>query len=123
MTIVKANKNGMPPFHPGEFLVEDWMKPYGLDILGLSIKTGIKIKILKPITKGKAPVTEDIAQQLAKGLETTPELWMNLQKSYDEKMEARKTHKALTSKDKDKSFIDFCDTAQGAAIARSNSDW
>ena len=85
-------KNGLPIIHPGEMLQELFVdgvyetKDKGVE--DISEKTGIPVSELKCFIRGEVDVTEDFAKKLAKGLETTPELWLNLQKTFDEKYQA-----------------------------------
>lgn len=81
--IIPAIKNGMRPIHPGETIIECWMKPMNMGIMELSQKSGLLIKVIKPVTKMKKPVTPEIAEGLAKAFWTSKELWLNLQATYD----------------------------------------
>lgn len=82
-------KNGMPNVHPGEMLKEIFIdsvyetKEDG--VKAISEKTEIPVSELNSFVNGFIDVTEDFAKKLAKGLETSPELWLNLQKTFDEK--------------------------------------
>ena len=75
-------KNGMRPVHPGEILSEE------LEILGLSSNVLAKALDVSPgcvteILNGQQSVTADIALRLARYFGTTPQVWLNLQKTYE----------------------------------------
>ena len=71
------------PTHPGEILVEEFLKPLQLSQAEAATKMGISANRLNEVIRGKRGVTADTALRLAKLLKTTPEFWMNLQTTYD----------------------------------------
>ena len=78
-------KNGMRPVHPGEILLEEFMK--GSDP-GINANTLAKALEVAPnritaIIKGQRGITGDTAVRLAAFFNTTAEFWMNLQKTYE----------------------------------------
>ena len=78
-------KNGMRPVHPGEILLEEFMK--GSDP-GINANTLAKALEVPPnritaIIKGQRSITGDTAVRLAAFFNTTAEFWMNLQKAYE----------------------------------------
>ncbi len=72
-----------PPTHPGGILKRHYLEPLGLTISEFSLKLGVSRKTLSKITNEHGSVTPDMALQLSKALDTTPELWLNLQQNYD----------------------------------------
>ena len=75
-------RSGMRPVHPGEILREE------LDMLGLSANTlskalGVPVNRITMILNGQRGVTADTALRLARYFETTPQLWLNLQKTWE----------------------------------------
>lgn len=75
-------KNGMRPVHPGEILRGE------IDELGVSPHALAKALDIPPnrvtgILKGQRGITDDDALRLARYFGTTPELWMNLQRTFD----------------------------------------
>lgn len=72
-----------PPTHPGAIIKHDHMEPMGLTVTGLATRLGISRKHLSKIINERAGVTPDVALRLSRAFATTPELWLNLQKSYD----------------------------------------
>jgi len=71
------------PFHPGEILLEECLKPGGRTQLALAKELGWTRARLNEFVKGKRGVTADAALDLARVLGTSAKLWMNLQSTYD----------------------------------------
>jgi addiction module HigA family antidote len=70
--------------HPGEILLEEFLKPLGLTPHRLSVETGLDPTRISLITKGKRSITADTALRFAKFFEgTTPGFWLNMQARYD----------------------------------------
>jgi len=66
------------PTHPGEILLEEFLKPMALSQVAAAEKMDIPLNRLNEIIRGRRGVTADTAIRLAKLLKTTPEFWMNL---------------------------------------------
>jgi addiction module HigA family antidote len=71
------------PTHPGEILLEEFLKPMDLTQVEAALKMGISLNRLNELIRGKRGVAADTALRLAKLLKTTPEFWLNLQNAYD----------------------------------------
>lgn len=71
------------PCHPGEILREEYLKPCNISITEAALKLGIARKTLSEIVNEKAGISPAMALKLSKGLNTTPEYWLNLQIQYD----------------------------------------
>lgn len=71
------------PTHPGEILLEEFLKPLALTQVALAEKLDISQNRLNEIIRGKRGVTADTALRLSKVFKTSPEFWMNLQTTYD----------------------------------------
>lgn len=86
---------GLPGFavHPGEILVEDFLKPMGITQQGLADKLGISFRRVNEICRGKRSVTAETALLLAAEFGTSPQLWMNLQSTYDLVMAKKRIEK------------------------------
>ncbi len=69
--------------HPGEILVEDFLKPLGISQVAFAKHLGIPVQRINELIRGKRGVTPDTAWLLSQALRTTPEFWMNLQATYD----------------------------------------
>ncbi len=86
-------KNGMRPVHPGEILLEEFMKPAEPPLNANTLAKAIDVPAnrITAIIKGQRGVTGDTAVRLGAFFNTTSEFWMNLQKTY----ELRLAEKAL----------------------------
>ncbi len=77
---MKQPKN---PFHPGEVLLEEFLKPAGITQMAFAKKIGWTRARLNELIKGKRGITAEAALDLAKALGTSAKVWMNLQATYD----------------------------------------
>lgn len=71
------------PFHPGEILGEEFLEPGGHTQAGFAEEIGWTKARLNRLIKGKSRITAAAALDLADALGTSPQLWMNLQATYD----------------------------------------
>ncbi len=75
-------KSGMRPVHPGEVL-RDELDALGLSANALSRALGVPVNRVTMIMNGQRGVSADTALRLARYFGTTPELWLNLQKTWE----------------------------------------
>jgi addiction module HigA family antidote len=73
----------LPPVHPGEVLLEDFMKPIGLSQYRVAKDIGVPAMRISQIVNGKRSVTPDTAMRLARYFGTSAEVWLRLQARYD----------------------------------------
>ncbi len=73
----------LPPIHPGEILLEEFMKPLRLSANRLAIDLRVPGTRVHAIINGKRDITPDTAMRLARYFGTTVEVWLNLQMRYD----------------------------------------
>ena len=78
MTTEKLN-----PVHPGEVLLEEFLKPMGLSQNRVAIEIGVHARRINEIVLGKRRITADTALRLARFFGTSPQFWMGLQTDYD----------------------------------------
>ena len=71
------------PTHPGKIIQEDYLKPLLITIKKIAELLGISRKTMSKIINGRGSVTPDMALRLSRAFDTTPDLWLNLQKNYD----------------------------------------
>lgn len=71
------------PFHPGEILLEEFLKPAGLTQAVFAEQIGWTCSRLNEFIHGKRGVTADAAIDLGEVLGTSSKLWMNLQATHD----------------------------------------
>ena len=74
--------NGMRPVHPGEILGEE-LEELGMSASAMAVALGVPTNRITAILKGQRGVTADTALRLSRYLGTTPQLWLNLQKSFE----------------------------------------
>ena len=72
-----------PPTHPGEMLLEEFLKPHGLTQVQLAELIRVPFQRINQIIKGRRGITPDTALRLAALFGTTPEFWLNLQQGWD----------------------------------------
>lgn len=75
-------KNGMRPVHPGEVL-RDELEALSLSANALSKALGAPVNRITAILNGQRSVTANTALRLARYFGTTPQFWLNLQKSWE----------------------------------------
>ena len=75
-------RNGMRPIHPGEILREE-LDDLGLSASALSKALDVPVNRVTLILREQRSVTADTALRLARYFGTTPELWLNLQKTWE----------------------------------------
>ena len=69
--------------HPGEVLLEEFLRPSDISQSTLARHLGIPIRRVNELVRGKRGITPDTAWLLASAFGTSPEFWMNLQVNYD----------------------------------------
>lgn len=79
------SKNGMRPVHPGEVLLEEFMRPAEPPINANTLAKALNVPAnrITAIIKGQRGISGDSAVRLAAFFHTTAEFWMNLQKTYE----------------------------------------
>lgn len=73
----------LAPVHPGEVLLEEFLKPLGLSQNRLALRIGVPPRRINEIVLGKRRVTAETALRLARYFDTTPQFWLGLQTDYD----------------------------------------
>jgi antitoxin HigA-1 len=71
------------PAHPGEILLEGYIKELGLSISSTALMLGISRKHLSNIVNCKVPITPEIALKIGKCFKTSAEIWLQEQLAYD----------------------------------------
>ncbi len=77
----------MPPIHPGEVLMEEFLDPLGVTQHHLAIAIGVPPRRINEIVHGKRRITADTALRMARYFGTSERFWMNLQGRYDLEVE------------------------------------
>ncbi|MBI5789725.1 MAG: HigA family addiction module antidote protein [Candidatus Schekmanbacteria bacterium] len=73
----------LPPVHPGDILLEDFMKPLGLTQYRVAKDIGVSALRINQIVQGKRAITVDTAMRLARYFNTSAVVWLRLQTRYD----------------------------------------
>ena len=73
----------MKPIHPGEVLLEEFLKPMGLSQNRLAIDMRVPPRRINEIVHGKRRITADTALRLARYFNMSAEFWLGLQMDYD----------------------------------------
>ena len=71
------------PTHPGEMLLEEFLKPLGITQSDFAARLGVSFPRLNEIIKGRRGITPDTALRLARVLEMSAEFWLGLQLDWD----------------------------------------
>jgi len=72
-----------PPTHPGEMLLEEFLKPLGISQSAFAVRLGISFPRLNEIIRGKRGVTSDTALRLAHVLGMSADFWLGLQQDWE----------------------------------------
>jgi len=83
-------KKRLDPIHPGEILLEEFMRPAEISINRLARDIAVPPGRISEIVNGKRSITADTALRLGKYFSVSPETWLGLQAEYDLRV-ARKT--------------------------------
>ena len=73
----------IPPVHPGEILMEEFLKPMGLSQNKIALAMRVPARRINEIVLGKRSITPDTALRLAKYFHMSPQFWLGLQMDYD----------------------------------------
>jgi antitoxin HigA-1 len=73
----------LQPVHPGEVLLEEFLKPMGLSQNQLALAIRVPARRINEIVHGKRRVTADTALRLARYFGVSAEFWLGLQMDYD----------------------------------------
>jgi antitoxin HigA-1 len=72
-----------PSTHPGEMLLEEFLKPLGISQSAFAVRLGVSFPRLNEIVRGKRAVTPDTALRLAQVLGMPADFWLGLQMDWD----------------------------------------
>ncbi len=72
-----------PPTHPGQILKRMYLEPLDLSVAEVARRLGVSRKAISNIVNQRKSVTPEMALRLSRAFNTTPDLWLNLQKNYD----------------------------------------
>ncbi len=75
------------PVHPGEVLLEEFLRPFGLSQYRLAKEVSVPARRINEIVRGSRAITADTALRLARYFGTSERFWLNLQSRYDLEIE------------------------------------
>lgn len=78
---MKTNK--VPPIHPGEILMEEFLRPMAISQYKLAKETSVAPRRINEIVHGQRAITADTALRLGRYFGISPQFWLNLQSHYD----------------------------------------
>jgi addiction module HigA family antidote len=76
-------KKDLKPVHPGEVLLEEFLKPMSLSQNRLALDIGVPPRRINEIVLGKRSITADTALRLGRYFQMSPQFWLGLQMDYD----------------------------------------
>ncbi len=86
----------LAPIHPGEVLMEDFLKPFELTQYRLAKSLSVPARRINEIVLGKRAITADTALRLARFFGTSERFWLNLQTTYELELERDRLKDRLT---------------------------
>ncbi len=87
----------LPPIHPGEILLEEFLKPMNVSQYRLAKSTSVPARRINEIVHGKRAITADTALRLSLFFGMSDRFWMNLQTRYDLELEKDRLGSRLES--------------------------
>lgn len=87
----------IPPIHPGEVLMEEFLEPLGVTQHRLAVSIGVPPRRINEIVHGKRRITADTALRLARYFGTTDRFWLNLQTRFDLELQKDQLGDALAA--------------------------
>ncbi len=73
----------LKPVHPGRIIRDDYMEPIGLTMGDLASALHVSRQTMVKIVNGKAGISPEMALRLSEAFDTTPDLWLTMQRNYD----------------------------------------
>jgi len=81
------DREKLPPIHPGEILLEEFLKPMGISQYQLAKDISVPPRRINEIVHGKRAITPNTALRLSRYFGLSERFWMNLQARYDLEVE------------------------------------
>ncbi|MEM8739475.1 MAG: HigA family addiction module antitoxin [Planctomycetota bacterium] len=85
----------LPPIHPGEILLEEFLAPLGISRVRLARDTSMPPSRVGKIIAGERGISAETALRLGRYFGNTAQFWMNLQSRYDLRVAEHALHKTL----------------------------
>ncbi len=94
----------MPPIHPGEILMEEFLLPFAISQYRLAKDIAVAPRRINEIVHGTRAITADTALRLGKYFRMSPQFWLNLQSHYDLAVEGEELSSVLKNRVKTLDF-------------------
>jgi addiction module HigA family antidote len=85
----------LPPVHPGEILLEEFLKPLEMSMNQLAIALRVPASRINAIVDGERSISADTALRLGRYFGISPEFWLNLQAGYDLRVARRELEEQI----------------------------
>ena len=95
ITINRRRTAKLPPIHPGEILLEEFLKPLGVSQYRLAKDIRVAARRINEIVHAERAITADTALRLARYFRTSEAFWMNLQARFDLEVQKDKLGKRI----------------------------
>jgi len=90
-----AQEKKLPPIHPGEILLEEFLKPLDMSMNQLAIELRVPASRINAIVEGGRSISADTALRLGHYFGISPEFWINLQATYDLRVARRELEEKI----------------------------
>jgi addiction module HigA family antidote len=90
-----AHEKRLPPIHPGEILLEEFLKPLDMSMNQLAIELRVPASRINAIVEGGRSISADTALRLGHYFGISPEFWINLQSTYDLRIARRQLEEQI----------------------------
>ena len=90
-----AQEKRLPPIHPGEILLEEFLKPLDMSMNQLAIELRVPASRINAIVEGERSISADTALRLGHYFGMSPEFWINLQATYDLRVARRELEEQI----------------------------
>ena len=90
-----AQEKRLPPIHPGEILLEEFLKPLDMSMNQLAIALRVPASRINAIVEGERSISADTALRLGHYFGISPEFWINLQATYDLRIARRELEEQI----------------------------
>ncbi|MDN3513466.1 MAG: HigA family addiction module antitoxin [Candidatus Brocadia sp.] len=87
----------IPPIHPGEILMEEFLKPLGISQYKLAKDINVPPRRINEIVHGKRSISANTALRLSRYFNLSERFWLNLQSRYDLEVEKDKLNDRIES--------------------------
>ena len=90
-----AHEKRLPPIHPGEILLAEFLKPLDMSMNQLAIELRVPASRINAIVEGDRSISADTALRLGHYFGISPEFWINLQATYDLRIARRELEEQI----------------------------